>query len=481
MTSSPAPQPDNTAFFSDAGTQLQREGRILEAEAVYRRRIGEEPRDALTLSNYGGLLVGICRFEPALEVLSRAVALAPQLADAWCNLGNALQSLQRYDEAIAAYSKCLNISLEHPLAASNLGVALDSHRGQHEMAQKFHRVAVELAPDSPETHTNYALSLLAQGNYPEGFAEYEWRWKIRTARHHGFDAPLWRGERFDSERLLIHTEGGFGDVLQFSRFIPLIAERGGTVVVRVRPELLGLLARSFPQARFVSETIPSPAHDLQCPVLSLPLALNMTLDTLPSPEGFLKPDPEKVRKWAQRIQQDTPAGHPLRIGLVWAGAPHSEIREAEVADRRRSTTLAALAPLAESAPDAAFFSLQVGDQSCQARIPPAEMRLIDYTDELHDFGDTAALIANLDLVIAVDTSTAHVAAGIGKPVWLLSRYDQCWRWLSNRTDSPWYKSVRIYQQDKPLDWSGPVTRIATDLKTLDREHQSEKAPETTDA
>ncbi|MCH4090196.1 tetratricopeptide repeat-containing glycosyltransferase family protein [Acetobacter sp.] len=481
MTPSPAPHSDNTAFFSDAGTQLQREGRILEAEAVYRKRIGEEPRDALTLSNYGGLLVGICRFEPALEVLKRAVALAPNLADAWSNLGNALQSLQRYDEAIAAYSKCLSISLDHPLAASNLGVALDSHRGQHETAQKFHRVAVELAPDNPETHTNYALSLLAQGNYPQGFAEYEWRWKIRTTRQHGFDAPLWQGERFDGRTLLIHTEGGFGDVLQFSRFIPLVAERGGTTIVRIRPELLSLLSRSFPQARFVSEKDPAPIHDIQCPVLSLPLALDMTLDTLPSPEGFLKPDPEKVQTWAERIRRDTSSSRLPRIGLVWAGAPHSEIREAEVADRRRSTTLSTLAPLAAHASDAIFFSLQVGEQSCQARTPPAGMKLIDYTDALNDFGETAALIANLDLVIAVDTSTAHVAAGIGKPVWLLSRYDQCWRWLSNRTDSPWYTSVRIYQQDTPLDWSGPVARIAMDLKTFERQHQSGKTPEPTSA
>lgn len=481
MTSSPAPHPDNTAFFSDSGTQLQREGRILEAEAVYRKRIGEEPRDALTLSNYGGLLIGICRFEPALEVLSRAVALAPQLADAWCNLGNALQSLQRYDEAIAAYTKCLNLNLQHPLAATNLGVALDSHRGQHEMAQKFHRVAVELTPDSPEAHTNYALSLLAQGNYPEGFSEYEWRWKIRTSSHHGFDGPLWRGENFNGKTLLIHTEGGFGDVLQFARFIPLVAERGGEIIMRVRPELLSLLSRSFPQARFVSEKDPAPTHDLQCPVLSLPLALGMTLDTLPSPKGFLKPDMEKVRNWAQLIQKDTSTGRPLKVGLVWAGAPHSEIREAEVADRRRSTTLSALAPLTESAPDVTFFSLQVGEQACQALTPPAGMRLIDYTEKLHDFDDTAALIANLDLVIAVDTSTAHVAAGLGKPVWLLSRYDQCWRWLSHRTDSPWYTSVRLYQQDRPLDWSGPVARIAEDLKTLERQHLSERTPETIDA
>lgn len=480
MTDSP-PSPFNNPLFSDVGSQLQREGRIVEAEAAYRKRLAEEPRDAVTLSNYGGLLADLHCLEPALEVLTKAVTLAPDLADAWGNLGTVLQSLQRYDEAIDAYSKCLRIRPAHPHALSNIGVALDNHQGRHELAQTFHRAAVQVSPDNPQSHTNYALSLLAQGNYREGFAEYEWRWKTRMTAHHDFDGPQWQGDTFKNRTLLIHTEGGFGDMLQFSRFIPLAMERGGEVIVRVRPELLSLLAESFPQTRFVSEKEPVPAYDLQCSVLSLPLALGITLDTIPFSEGFLKPDPEKSRKWATRIQTECGSGNPLKVGLVWAGAPHREILQVKSADSRRSTTLATLAPLARNVPDVVFFSLQVGEQASQARTPPTGMKLIDYTDDLHDFGDTAALIANLDLVIAVDTSTAHVAAGIGKPVWLLSRYDQCWRWLSNRTDSPWYKSLRIYQQDKPLDWSGPMARIVADLKTLDRQHQSTKAAETATA
>ena len=477
MPSAPENVPDHPPHSGEA---LQLAGCFAEAEAAYKQQLAKTPDDARTLSNYGGLLCALCAFEPALELLSRAVQLAPDLADAWSNLGNALQSLQCYGEAIGAYSQCLRLNPHQKFALSNLGVALDCI-GQHAQAQNFHRTAVKLDPENAESHTNYALSLLAQGNYPDGFAEYEWRWKTRTTGAHGFSAPLWKGEKFPGKTLLVHTEGGFGDMLQFSRFLPALIQFGGDVVVRVRPELLTLLSHSFPQIPFISENEPAPPHDLQCPILSLPLALGSTLATLPSSEGFLHPDPDKVRHWAEALRQDDPDHrNPLRIGLVWAGAPHSEIREAEIADRRRSTTLATLAPLAAAAPDAVFYSLQVGDQAFQANSPPAGMRLIDHTDKLKNFEDTAALIANLDLVIAVDTSTAHVAAGLGKPVWLLSRFDQCWRWLSGKTDSPWYDSVRLYQQDKPLDWSGPIARACADLRTFDaRHHQDRMAALTT--
>ncbi|NHO31310.1 tetratricopeptide repeat protein [Acetobacter fallax] len=454
----------------EKGEALQRAGRLDEAAVAYREALARNPDDARILSNYGGLLWGLGAFEQAHGMLMRAVTLAPDLPDAWSNLGNVLQQFQRYDEAIAAYSNCLRLNPVHPLALSNLGVALDC-RGEHAAAQKFHRIAVRLAPDNAENHTNFAISLLSGGDYRSGFAEYEWRWKTRTTRHHGLTAPLWTGASFEGKTLLIHTEGGFGDMLQFARFIPLAAERGGNIIVSVRPELSDLLRQSFPGYQFVTTEEPVPWHDLQCPVLSLPLALGVALDTIPASGGFLAANPQKVAFWAQQLaENDIKFGRvadPLRIGLVWAGAPHAEIREAEITDRRRSTSLETLAPLATAAPDALFYSLQVGDKAKQAQHPPAGMRLIDDTASLHNFDDTAALISNLDLVIAVDTSTAHVAAGLGKPVWLLSRYDQCWRWLAHRTDSPWYDSIRIYRQDKPLDWSGPVQRIVEDLKVLD--------------
>ncbi|WP_323993084.1 tetratricopeptide repeat-containing glycosyltransferase family protein [Nguyenibacter sp. L1] len=462
-----------------SGEALQRAGRLQEAEQAYRAVLADNPDDARTLSNYGGLLCTLGAFDAAYELLARAVALDPALTDGWSNFGNVLLQTQRYDEAIAAYRNCLQRNPVHPLALSNLGLALD-HRGEHELAQKFHQVAVALTPENAQTRTNHALSLLAQGKYLEGFREYEWRWTTFDSRRNAMSAPLWNGEDFRGRTLLIHTEGGFGDMIQFSRFFPCAAERGGRTLIRARRELLTLFRHSFPDQTFVSEEDEIPPHDLQCPALSLPRALGTTLTTIPSAGGFLRADPDKMSFWRGLLQDDAMKDGrrvpSLRVGLVWAGAPHREIRAAELADRRRSTDLATFAPLADAAPDAVFYSLQLGERAGQAGEPPAGMRLIDHTSLLRDFSDTAALIGTLDLVISVDTSTAHIAAGLGKPVWMLSRYDQCWRWLSGRTDSPWYDSLRLYQQTRPLDWSDPMHRVRADLCALVETRPSVTAP-----
>ncbi|MBB2171365.1 tetratricopeptide repeat protein [Gluconacetobacter asukensis] len=461
------PSAEQTLHPQESGEALQLAGRLNEAAAVYRTRLESTPDDPITLSNYGGLLNQFSRFDDAYAVLSRSLALDPTQPDAWSNLGNTLLHLQRYDDATTAYRNCLQQSPAHALALSNLGVVLD-HRGAHELAQKFHQIAVQLTPDNAKTRTNYAISLLAHGDYLAGFREYEWRWTTHSSRSYGMTVPQWKGEHFHDLTLMIHTEGGFGDMIQFSRFIPFAAQRGGRVIVRARKELLTMLRQSFPEQIFFSEDDEVPPHDLQCPVLSLPFALGTTLATIPSAGGFLRADAQKTSFWHDMLHQDVAAsGRPaLRVGLVWAGAPHPEIQAAELANRRRSTDLSTFAPLADIDADILFYSLQIGEKSSQARTPPAGMNLIDDTPLLRDFSDTAALVAALDLVIAVDTSTAHVAAGLGKPVWMLSRYDQCWRWLSGRTDSPWYDSLRLYQQAAPLDWSDPIRRICTDLRAL---------------
>lgn len=469
MSQPVGPSAEQALHPENSGEALQLAGRLHEAAAAYQGHLASTPDDPIVLSNYGGLLNELSRFDDAYAVLARSLALDPAQPDAWSNLGNTLLHLQRYDDATAAYRNCLQQNPAHALALSNLGVALD-HRGAHELAQTFHQLAVQITPDNAKTRTNHAVSLLAHGDYLAGFREYEWRWTTHSSRSYGMSVPQWRGEHFPDRTLMIHTEGGFGDMIQFSRFIPLAAQRGGRVIVRARRELLTLLQQSFPEQIFFSEDEEVPPHDLQCPVLSLPFALGTTLATIPSAGGFLRADPQKTSYWRETLHHDVAASTgrspSLRVGLVWAGAPHPEVQEAALANRRRSTDLSTFAPLAGADADILFYSLQIGDKSAQARTPPTGMHLIDHTPLLQDFSDTAALIAALDLVIAVDTSTAHVAAGLGKPVWMLSRYDQCWRWLSGRTDSPWYDSLRLYQQTAPLDWSAPIRRICTALRAL---------------
>ncbi|NVN02650.1 MULTISPECIES: tetratricopeptide repeat-containing glycosyltransferase family protein [Asaia] len=449
---------------------LQLAGRLNDAEHAYEARLQVNPGDSKTLSNYGGLLNLLNRFDEAMVMLARVVQINPDLADGWSNLGNSFLHLSQYENAIACYRNSIQLDCAHALALSNMGVALD-HRGDHALALQFHRLAITAAPENAYSRTNLAVSLLQSGQYLEGFREYEHRWTAQNHRSFDLKKPRWTGSSAPEQTLLISTEGGFGDVIQFSRFIDQAAQRVGRVILRVRPELVSLLQASFPDHVVSSEDDAIPAHDLECPVLSLPMALGTTLETIPHAEGYLVLDPDKQAFWKQKLADDMPQGEGkcLRVGLVWAGAPHPEIQAAFLADRRRSTDLSTFRALA-SIPDVVFYSLQVGEKASQASTPPAGMRLIDHTGFLHDFSDTAALVGELDLVIAVDTSTCHVAAALGKPTWLLSRYDQCWRWLSGRTESPWYESVRIFQQSAPLDWSGPVLSIKEALAVFREEH-----------
>ncbi|WP_336763586.1 tetratricopeptide repeat-containing glycosyltransferase family protein [Asaia sp. VD9] len=449
---------------------LQLAGSYEAAAAAYQARLQSSPDNARTLSNYGGLLNLQNRFTDALALLGRAVTLDPNLPDAWSNIGNSFLHLSQYENAIACYRNALRLDPSHALALSNMGVALD-HRGDHALARGFHDAAVQIDGQNVYSRTNRAVSLLQSGDYLEGFAEYEHRWTAIRANSQPTDKPRWAGQEAQDQTLLVFTEGGFGDVLQFSRLAPIAARRVGRVILRVRPELVSLLRRSLSGVLVTSEADPLPEYDLECPVLSLPHALGITLPAIPDAGRYLFADPLKISWWRDLIAADTDGAKSdaFRVGLVWAGAPHPEIQAAFLADHRRSMDLGQLAPLGEVArhhSSLVFYSLQLGERAGQALSPPEGMRVVDHTAHIASFDDTAALISTLDLVIAVDTSTAHVAAGLGKPTWLLSRYDQCWRWLSGRKDSPWYESVCIYQQTNPLDWTQPVLNVAADLERL---------------
>lgn len=455
---------------------LQRANQLQDAVAAYQTELQRNPNDAYALSNYGGLLCSLGEFRAAQELLTRAVQIKPDMPDAWSNFGNVLFELQDYDGAIKAYKQCLTLQPQHSLALSNLGVALDC-QGRHALATNFHKLAIQVEPNNGQNHTNFALSLLADGQYEEGLKAYEWRWNSNIIGKHNLEGPLWNGEAFVGKTLLVHTEGGFGDMLQFVRFIPFAAERGGKIIVKVRKELLTLLQRSFPDQLFITVDDVAPPHDLQCSVGSLPYLLGTTLDTIPLTSAYLVPDPARVALWKARLEKDiffNSAVPTLRIGLVWAGSPHREVRYVEFVDQRRSMSLQSMAPLAQ-VPNVLFYSLQVGEKAVQAKTPPAGMKLVNYASILHDFDDTAALVSNLDMVIAVDTSVVHLAAGLGKPVWMLSRYDQCWRWLSGRMDSPWYDNIRIYQQPQPFDWATPLQKMIADLTQLEQTKRASSA------
>ncbi len=439
--------------------------RYVEAACAYEAAFACAPAEARTIGNYGGLLIELCRFDEAAATLTRAVELDPGRPALWLNLGIAMLELQRFDDAIAAFSNALRLRPAHVGTLSALGVALH-RRGAAIEALRFHELALSLDPGNPHTRFNRAVALLAVGDYPAGLPAFEARFEVDTAKW--VEGPRWSGESFAGRTLLVLVEAGIGDVLQFARFLPLARARGGRVVVRTWPTLAGLLSRLDGVDAVVTMDAPLPAYDLVCPIMSLALALNVTIDTIPSPAGYLTPDPGGVAVWRDRLEADAVRhgrADPLRVGLVWAGAPRPWNRLCTLTDRRRSLDLAKLEPLFDARPDTLFYSLQIGETA----LPPEHgLPIIDHTGLIHSFDDTACLVTGLDLVIAVDTSTAHLAGGLGKPVWLLSRYDRCWRWLTGRTDTPWYSDMRLYVQPEPGDWAEPIARIRSDLARIPR-------------
>lgn len=288
------------------------------------------------------------------------------------------------------------------------------------------RQALTLHPDSPETRWNLGISLLLAGDLENGWPQYERRWDVpglQEARRHT-SVPAWDGRELHGKRLLLWAEQGLGDTIQFVRYAGLVAKRGGRIVLQVQPELKQLFQGLPAVEALVTIDEPSPEVDAQCPLLSLPLILGTTLATIPAAVPYLTPDPRRVEGWRSRLGAD--AGQ-LKVGLVWAGRP------THINDRNRSISLAALAPLSRI-PNARFFSLQKGKAAEQA--PPAGLSLTDWTHELTDLADTAALVSHRDLIVTVDTSIEHLAGALGKRTWLLLPFAPDWRWMLGRYDSP---------------------------------------------
>ena len=445
--------PDIPSAHNNLGAVLAKLQRLAEAVACYRRALDLEVRYPDAHNNLGAALAKQGRLDDAVACYRRAIELAPDYPDAHNNLGAALVKQGRLDDAVACHRRAIELKPDYPDAYSNLGGALAT-QGRLDDAVACYRRALELGPQIPGPHLNLALILLARGEFAAGWAEYEWRWKTLdlTNGPRPFAQPQWHGEPAAGRTLLIHAEQGFGDTIQFCRYAPLAAERGLRVVVEVQKPLVRLLGCLPGVDRVFGHGEDLPPFDLHCPMLSLPLAMGTTLATIPAAACYLQADPLQVAVWRTRLAAISDQGS--RIGLVWAGS------SAMGADWQRSLPPDRLAPLFD-VPGVHFFSLQKDGPAAPTHLP-----LSEFMAEMDDFADTAALIANLDLVIAVDTSVAHLAAALGKPVWLLDRFAPCWRWLLGRRDSPWYPTLRLYRQPEPGDWDSVVAEIVGDLRSF---------------
>jgi tetratricopeptide (TPR) repeat protein len=479
-----APQPQQI----DAVVELFAAGRY--ARAAQLAHASLFPRDAAAHFSLGNTFVKMRRFDEAIASFSRALALRPDYAEAHNNLGYVLRELGRQPEAEAAcrlslqfepacaeahnnlgvilgklgraqeseasYREALRLKPDYVEAANNLGRILHE-LGQAGEAEAVFRQALRQRPDFAEAHYNYSLFLLQEGRFLEAWPQYEHRWEgsLPKLPRPAPVLPQWMGQApKDGERLMVFGEQGYGDRLQFSRFLLDAARHfsGGVSCVVEKP-LQRLLRRSFPHIDIL-DAAPDEPRGWQCPMLSLPLALGLTLEALPGSVPYLVADPVRTAYWADRIAALEP-GPARKIGVVWK--PGSGMPTAV----ERTVRLGQLAPLLDL-PGTRFFSLQKEpDADKAARVKAGN--LIDWAEELADFDDTAALIMNLDLVIAVDTSVAHLAGGLGKPVWLFNRKCSEWRWLWAREDSPWYPTMRIFTQRTTGDWDEVVGRMAAAL------------------
>lgn len=481
-------QPDDASSHNNLGNALHALGRHAEAIASFQRALELRPGHAGALNNLGMSLNALDRADEAIPRFQAALAAEPRFVAAHFNLANTLDALGRHEEAVASFQAALALQPNLPPTIFGLGNALaalgrhaqalpyleravgldpqfalawlslgTAHQalGAHAAAIRAFDQALRLRPDLASAHMNRALAWLALRDFARGLPEYEWRLQT-TAQPVIQTLPRWHGEPIEQRTLLVHAEQGFGDTLQFVRFVPLAAQRAARVVLEVQPQLLPLLAPAAQAWRvtLIAQGAPRPAADLQCPLLSLPLALGTTYDAIPARTPYLSAPPAYSRKWRGSL-----GGHAKRkIGIAWSG----RIQQNET----RSMPLAALAPL---------FALEGIDWIVLQPEPSAEERaaldahpraasIHRFDKRIGDFADTAAIVERLDAVVSIDTSIAHLAGALKKSLWLMLPFAADWRWFVGETRSPWYPGATLLRQPQPGAWGDVVNAVADELR-----------------
>jgi tetratricopeptide (TPR) repeat protein len=443
--------PTMPLFHFNMGLVLAASGKLDGAVAEFRQAIVLEPTLAAAWSRMGDALYESNHPKEAEEACRKAIELQPGLPDAHNALGKAQRARGDLAGAIASFRQAAALMPQFAQACSNLGQTL-CESGEFEESVVWCRRAIGIQPEYGLAHWNLALMLLRRGEWEEGWREFEWRWRSGKMQML-YRQPMWDGSELNGRRILLHAEQGLGDTIQFVRYVPMVASRGGRITVAAQRELLPLLRQMEGVEKWLGPGDALEELAIQCPLGSLPGLFKTTAESVPGEKAYLRADAQRAAKWRERMESY--AGK--RVGLAWTGNPQNPD------DRNRSFSPAVLGPLAE-VKETAFFSLQKGEGVKQAGEAP--MRLIDWTDELNDLADTAGLIENLDVVITADTVVAHLAGAMGKPVWILLPKVPDWRWGLERADSPWYPAARLFRQDVRGDWTGPVKQAADALRAL---------------
>ncbi len=458
---------NNALAWHLMGLILLQVGQTQDGIDLLRRSIALNPRDAAAYSNLGAGLRDAGVYDEALNASDKALALNPSMIDAQLNRANALLDLGRPAEALAGYDRLIRRQPSHGNAYNNRGNALRALNRNAEAVESFDK-AIAAGTDTPEVRANNGFAHLALGDYARGFELFEHRW--RNARMQAylesrqFDRPFWRGDvPLAGKTLLLHSEQGYGDILQFCRYARVASEAGAKVILEVEQPLVALMATLEGVDQVVEHGQPLPPFDLHCPLMSLAFAFGTTVATIPGTTPYLFADPAKVNAWKTWLGGKTRP----RIGMVWSSGVRPDQPELKSVNGRRNLPLAKLAAL--KGLDVELVSLQKG-QPAEGELdalgvaswdgPP----MANLAAEIRDFADTAALIANLDLVLTVDTSTAHLAGALGAPVWIMNRFDACWRWSPVGPKSLWYPTARQFRQPEIGDWDSVLAEVRLALE-----------------
>lgn len=455
-----AAEPAKAEAWQQLGLLASVAHRHAEAVACFRRMVELRPELAEGHSNLGAALTDVGAWDEAVASFERALALNPQLAEAHSNLGRALTKQERYDEAIAAIETSLKLKPAAAATYGNLGNVL-YRSGRFEEAVACYRQWIARHPQDATAHRSLGQVLLFLGRFAEGWPEFEWRQRDPATPwvHRRFAQPTWDGTTMPGETLLLHAEQGFGDAIQFLRYLPLVRQRAeaSRVIVECPPKLVRLLRQSYGESvemvsRDAGQEAALPAFDRHCALMSLPFTLSES-EPLTMAEPYLHADPESRVAWGAQLGTATR----MRVGLAWAGSA------VHVNDQRRSMPSQYLLPLLLAHREMEFYSLQVDASEADAR-PLRDAGLIDHTPHLADFADTAALVAELDLVISVDTAIIHLAGALGRPVWTLLPFAPDWRWGQEGEATHWYPTMRLFRQPTPGDWPAVIQRVAEELR-----------------
>lgn len=496
----------NALVCLEMGDVFQREGNFPAAADAFTRAIKIDPEFARCYYCMGNLYREINEQAQALNYYNKAIEIDDSVADFYNNRGLLSYEMGNPEDSEADFLEAISLDARHVLAINNLGV-LYQCLNQNEKARKYFERAIEVDPTYSSSYYNLgnfysgdgqqdkaiacfdkvislasdkahafnakSIALLLKGQYLKGWELHEWRWKTnyKPFANGAPEGVLWLGEEsLQGKTILIQSEQGLGDTLQFCRYLPLLAERGANIIFQTENSLIELMHSLEVKMQIIPMDAPAPRVDYYCPLLSLPLIFKTILENIPSSAKNAKPylsaNPEKMALWRSKINQAS-HGDKLRVGLVWAGAPRFQALSYRGLNSRRDIPLKTLFPLIQE--DFAFYSLQKGAAAqlqLQELEPALRNRITDWTNDLESFADTAAFVENLDVIVTVDTSIVHLAGAMGKPVFLLNRKDTCWRWLEMGEHSPWYPSVTVFRQTEILQWDDVIQNVISRLREL---------------